>query len=551
MGGMMERMGAPVPQELYPQLMSLPDLSVDERTAIERQAHQRMMEGTRLLSEGLGELTTAADTNDLTAMQAATEKMHEGLARFDSGVAAHQAIREGKAPRDIALAWFKREMDLTPPTDEQAGFRLWGMTLFHTAIMAGLTLFAAVMIGMYFFKMQRAAHLLTNLTGGMAVDKGSSPPAPRASRPPAAATGADTASMGEFVPSQPWSGKLRLCQVFQETHNVKTFRFLNPLGGSIPFLHLPGQFCTLTVAPAGTPVKRNYTLACSPTQHDHIEITVKCDGLVSDYLHNAAKPGDLLEVAAPFGSFIFTGREAPSVVLISGGVGITPLMSVIRYLTDRSWPGDIFLLYACSSPKDFIYREEMEYLQRRHPNLHLAVTVSKAEGTDWKGPTGRITKEFLTENVPDLARRRIHICGPPPMMEAVKKMLAELSVPKEQIKTEAFGLAQGRQVQERPVAAQAPVEEAGPKATLPTVTFTRSGKSAAIAPGETILDLAERLGVEIDYSCRVGICGTCKVRLLSGQVTMEVEDSLEPQEKAQGIILACQAKPTGDVEVEA
>jgi len=182
--------------------MSLPDLSVDERTQIERPAHQRMIEGTQLLSDGLGELTAAADASDLTAMQAATEKMRERLAR----------------------------------------------SLFHTAIMAGLTLFAAVMTGMYFFKMHRAAHLLTSLTGGMAVDKGSSPPAPRASRPPVAAAGADRASMGEFVPSQPWSGKLRLCQVFQETHNIKTFRFLNPLGGSIAFVHLLGQFCTLTVA---------------------------------------------------------------------------------------------------------------------------------------------------------------------------------------------------------------------------------------------------------------------------------------------------------------
>jgi ferredoxin len=91
----------------------------------------------------------------------------------------------------------------------------------------------------------------------------------------------------------------------------------------------------------------------------------------------------------------------------------------------------------------------------------------------------------------------------------------------------------------------------GKKTALPTVTFTRSGNSAPLPPEKTILDAAEEIGVEIDYACRTGVCGTCKVKLLSGQVTMDVQDSLEPEEKARGIILACQAKATNDVEVEA
>lgn len=138
------------------------------------------------------------------------------------------------------------------------------------------------------------------------------------------------------------------------------------------------------------------------------------------------------------------------------------------------------------------------------------------------------------------------------MMEVIKQILAEVGVPKNHIKTEAFGLAQGRPVPEpAPAAAAAQAEEGGKHVPFPRVTFTRSGKSAPLPPDKTILDVAEEIGVEIDYSCRTGVCGTCKAKLLSGQVTMDVEDGLEPEEKARGTILACQAKSTGDVEVEA
>jgi ferredoxin-NADP reductase len=552
MGGMMDQMtkqmGAPTQKELYPSLMSLSGLTPEQRAEVQARAHERMTAGTRMFSDGLDALTGALETDDYAAAQGATATMREGLAQFETGLAAGRAIREAKPPADLAIQWFKREMNLLPPAEAETGFLLWGMTLFHTAIMAGLVLFMAAILALYFFKMRRAADLLKSLTGGGAVAPAKVPP----SAAPATVPVRGPPTPEGLAPSRAWSGNLRVCQIFHETPNVKTFRLMNPLGGSIPFQHLPGQFLTVTAAPDGKPLKRSYTMACSPTQHDCIEITVKREGMVSEYLHDMVKPGDLLEIAAPFGSFIFTGREAESVVLIGGGVGITPMMSVTRYLTDRSWPGDIFFLYACRNPEDFIFREELEYLRRRHSNLHLTIIVENTEGSDWKGPVGFITKELIARIVPEIATRPVHICAPPGMMESVRKMLAELGVSREQIKTEPFGLAQGREVREPPPeAGAAQVQQDGKKHPLPAVTFTRSKKSAPLPPDESILDVAEDMGVDIDYSCRTGICGTCKVKLLSGEVTMEVEDSLEPEEKAQGIILACQAKSTGNVQVEA
>src|SRR6266567_2671825 len=353
------------------------------------------------------------------------------------------------------------------------------------------------------------------------------------------------------VTAKKWSGKLRVGRIFQETPDVKTFRLMNSLGGALPFTYLPGQFLTVAVAPAGQLMKRSYTIASSPTQHDYAEIVVKHEdeGIVSGFLHNHVKEGDLLDFSGPSGFFTFTGRECKCILLIGGGVGITPLMSVLRYLTDRSWPGDIFLLYCIKTPRDIIFREELDYLQRRNPNLRVVITVSRPEGTDWKGPIGRITKELIVQTVPDVASRYVHICGPVPMMEVAKKMLIELGVPSGRMKTEAFGPALGKPEPILPTVPTAPL--LGSEISLPTVTFSVSDKSAPLPPDKVILDVADEIGVEIDNSCRVGTCGTCRVKLLSGQVTMAVEDGLEPGDKELRMILACQAKATANVEVEA
>ena len=127
-----------------------------------------------------------------------------------------------------------------------------------------------------------------------------------------------------------WHGMLTVAEIIEVADQVKTFRLVNPVGGEIPFHYLPGQFLTLDIEPRGIPTRRSYTIASTPTWRDHIEITVKREehGLVSGWLHDELKPGDSLKLLAPNGNFVFTGDEAPSLVLIGGGVGMTPLMSV-------------------------------------------------------------------------------------------------------------------------------------------------------------------------------------------------------------------------------
>ena len=340
-----------------------------------------------------------------------------------------------------------------------------------------------------------------------------------------------------------WQGKLVLAETADVTYNVKTFRFKAPDGAEIPFDYLPGQFLTLHIAPEGLPIKRSYTIASTPTWRDRIEITVKREdhGLVSRWLHDVLQPGDEVEIEAPNGTFTFTGKDAGSVVLIGGGVGITPMMSVARYLTETGWPGMVHLILGFRTPGDFIFRDEIAELQARNPNLRLTVTMSRANGEGWDGRQGQIDTALLAQSVPDIASQWAHVCGPPPMMDAVKAGLISLGLPEGQIRMEAFGT-----VKRDPTAKGALSMQVAGK-----VFFQASNTTAPVLAGSTILEAADEAGIFIDNACRSGTCGSCRVKLASGAVRMPVEEALTEEDKADGYILACQAEISGDVVVDA
>ena len=178
-GGMMEGMGEMMKgmgggaktKELYPSLMDLPDLPLTKRLEVEQQAGERMQSGVALMNESLDYLLQATEQQNYSNMQAGTASLREGLARFESGLAAQRALAEGKAPRTVALTWFKRDMNLLPLPSE-APRTLLGVTPFHLFTMVLLIAFALAMVAMYFFKMRRAAALF----GRIEADKKSPPP---------------------------------------------------------------------------------------------------------------------------------------------------------------------------------------------------------------------------------------------------------------------------------------------------------------------------------------------------------------------------------------
>ena len=575
MDKMMEKMGAPKPKDLYPSLMRLSRLPPEKEQEVLDKALARMLKGNQLMMEGFVDLSEADGRQNFSKMQQAIATIEQGLSQYDSGLAAKRAIVEGQEPRRVALQWFKSEMNLLPTTvDSSKPTLILGMSPFHTSVMFILLIFAGVMVWMYAFKMRRAASLLRELESlGTTPTAAPAAPAPKSTHPIETVSEAKENSASVNTPNtdslpvaspisqkmgKPFTGQMKIVGIFKETHDVKTIRLASPMGGTIPFDYEPGQFVTFSLTIPGQPkvVKRSYTIASSPTQRDYFEVTIKREefGVVSRFMHDVVLMGDLLNIKAPSGKFFFNGKGESSIVLISGGVGITPMMSAVRYLTSNCWEGEIYFLFSARSSNDFIFEQELKYLQARHKNLHVLVSMTQAEGTSWMGPQGRFTPQLINGFVPDLPSKTAHICGPPPMMDAMKSMLADLGMAKDRIKIEGFGGTPPKKEQAPPIKKEQapPVKIEGVEAENGfEVNFVASHKKGIAIVGESILDLADTLDIDIDNSCRAGSCGSCKVKLIKGSVDMEIDDALEDDEKEQGYILACQSIPTTSVEVEA
>lgn len=538
-----------------------------KRQELAAESHRRMDEGALLAAEAAKEAQAAASMRDAAAVERTVTRLREAHALFESGAAAHLALLRGADAPLGALDWYRAQMRLPAPELSATDSILLGATPAHLLLMVTLAVLAAALIGLQLLRRSRVKTLLTNAPAS----SGHYPPdviGPRVQQQGAAA--AETAAP-EAVPQVPqrlaaigagqrWSGQLRVAQVVRETPTVSTFRLVDPAGDALPFGFSPGQFLQVEVDVPSGPVKRSYTIASSPTQKAYVELTVKreAQGVVSAFLHANVKENHLLKVAGPFGVFTFNGSDADSIVLIAGGVGITPMMSVLRYLTDRTWPGDIFFIYSARSPEEVVFRDEIEHLERRHPKLHTLVLVeSRPAGTSWLGPEGRLTRELIQNEVPNIGARRVHLCGPPPMMTAMKKLLTDLGVPEAQIKSEAFSPAslptQPPQPEDAaPAPSVAPADDTPREVAPATVTFSIAGVAAALAHDQTVLEAAESAGVDIPYSCRSGVCGVCVVKLARGNVTMATEEGLDPSDKAKGYVLACQAKSAGgDLVIEA
>jgi ferredoxin-NADP reductase/DMSO/TMAO reductase YedYZ heme-binding membrane subunit len=364
-----------------------------------------------------------------------------------------------------------------------------------------------------------------------------------------------------------WSGELRIARIFDETRDVKTFRLVARDGGPLPFDYAAGQYLNLALTIDGKRVNRSYTIASSPTRRDHCEITVKraADGYASRHVHEMLREGSVLEVSAPAGRFVFAGDQAQRCVLIAGGVGITPMMSTVRNLTDRCWPGEIYLLFSVRTRADIVFRDELAYLQARFPNLHVRVTLTNDPDGDWGGARGQISRVMIESFIPQLTRGPILLCGPDPMMTAMRRLLVDqFGVPDAEVLEEAFVSPPAPSQDEVPATTSAsPAADGGPRKELfapghppaageiANVRFQRAGKTAELPAEFTVLEAAEDASVTIPFECRSGICGQCKTHLISGTVTMDVQDALTPADRAKHLILACQARAVGDVVVDA
>ena len=376
-------------------------------------------------------------------------------------------------------------------------------------------------------------------------------------------------------------GRIRLCVVetVQETHDVKTFRFVGE--PRVEFVYLPGQFITLELVIDGEPVKRSYSISSSPTRQGTLEITVKRvpGGLVSNWLHDNVKPGFLLNVSGPGGKFSCLPEAPPRMVLLSAGSGITPAMSMARALFDQRAQSDVVFLHSARSKNDVPFLTELRLMEQRWPRFKLGLVLTRPPPEDgWTGPTGRLAPRMVLDLVPAYRQRTVYACGPTPFMDHARGVMTELGFPLHNFHMESFGGAKGAgekkpgraasiaELLPKPAAAPArrthtlgagaaPVGVAGKqgKAAAPMLTkvvFAKAGREVAHDGSTPILELAERLGVHIPSACRAGVCGTCAVRVSSGEVQMECTDGLSAADRKAGKVLTCVGKPVGEVVVD-
>jgi glycine betaine catabolism B len=349
-----------------------------------------------------------------------------------------------------------------------------------------------------------------------------------------------------------WNGDqddtLVCCQVRQETHDVKSFLFR----ASAPrlFRYRPGQFITLELTIDGAAINRCYTLSSAPTRPDTISITVKRQpgGIVSNWLHDTMRPGLEIKLLAPAGDFSFTLHPARKYLFLSGGSGITPLMSMARTAYDLGDDADIVFAHSARAPRDIIFRRELAAIEQALSHFRTAfICDSASDEPNWQGHTGPLTLQMLRTITRDFAQREVFCCGPAGYMANVRTVLHGIGFDMTHYHQESFSFEEHVATGGESIL----VPDAMPSvAGRFRIDFTKSGQSIDCRPDQFILDAARAAGMRLPFSCAKGMCGTCKSRKLSGEVTMNHQGGIRQREIDQGMILPCCSKPLSDVILE-
>ena len=357
----------------------------------------------------------------------------------------------------------------------------------------------------------------------------------------------------------------------------------------LPFTHRAGQFVRLSVpvdGPGTDPVARCYSVSSSPVLSVYgdpatFTVCVKkvSGGRVSTWIHDSLTTGTVLEAQGPLGNFHLPDVDRRArYLLLAGGAGITPVLSMVRTLAALPGPVDTVVIYHCRHPREFAFAEELLDLDARTPGLTVCLSLgSLTSGTPgWRGATGRLCPEAVAAIVDNACGRRVFACGPPGYLQTAREVSAAVGVPLNAYREESFDETT-TSVDTRPCLsavappAVTPTVTVVPDCTAPdreppagttaatdtattdtaapgttTVTFLRSGSVISVAPGETLLDAGRRAGVPLRSNCGAGFCGSCAVRKISGTVDMSDNGGLRQRDIDAGRILLCCSRPAGD-----
>jgi ferredoxin-NADP reductase len=221
-----------------------------------------------------------------------------------------------------------------------------------------------------------------------------------------------------------------LDKVVSRTQDVKSFFFPRPAG----FDYIAGQWMYVNVKIGGVSKMHHFTISSSPTE-DYLMFTKKITDSEYSQTLDTCKGGEWFKLWGPFGEFTFSG-EYPKLGFLSGGIGITPLRSILRYIVDKKLPTDVKMLYANKTEADIVYKDELEQMQQQDRNIRIEHVLTREP--DWKGLKGHVNAQMIKEQIPDYLERVFYICGPPGMNAALSKELKALGMPDDKIRLEDF-----------------------------------------------------------------------------------------------------------------
>ena len=339
---------------------------------------------------------------------------------------------------------------------------------------------------------------------------------------------------------------LRINEITKETNDCVSISFQIPTILKEKFSYQQGQYITIKTSINGEEIRRSYSLCSSPLETDfRVAIKKIKGGIFSTYANETLQVGDVLDVMPPIGKFhtALYPSNKKNYVFIAAGSGITPILSIIKTTLQTEAESNITLMYGNSSRHSIIFKEQLEALKNKYFNRFRLIHILSRERTDTAINFGRIDTikcELLFDKLVSLQADEFFICGPEELSFCVKDFLKNKGVEDKKIHFELF--ASANKVTRFNDYESTEMDEKKSKILI-SIDGRSFGFDLAFK-GSSILDAAIQKGADLPYACKGGVCCTCKAKLVSGNVTMDVNYGLEPDEIAQGFILTCQSHPT-------
>ena len=343
---------------------------------------------------------------------------------------------------------------------------------------------------------------------------------------------------------------LTVVEVVKETADAISIVFAQP---EPKLAYKSGQFLTLIMDINGKSVRRAYSLSSSPFTDDTLAVTIKRvdGGLMSNYLNDNAKAGDIIDVMEPMGHFTteYSATNKRHLVMFGGGSGITPLMSHAKSALVQEPNSIVSLIYANRDIESIIFKDDFQNLETKHEGRFRVIHILDSAPLEWQGPSGLLNHDMLTdlfERIPNWGiGKTTHImCGPEGMMNNVETLLAQQNIPADKVFKESFvtgtinktdSKGESTDIQEQTV----------------TILYDDEEYKVKVSPKKAILDAALDMEIDLPYSCQSGLCTACRGKCVSGKVKMDEEEGLSKAEIEAGYILPCVAHPlTDDVKIE-